>query len=111
MQSIWTLNFPRVAKLEEPELYLRPLRDRLVIIDEIQRMPELFPVLRELVDQDRRPGRFLILGSASPALVRHASEGLAGRIIYHEFMSLGLQERGVDRMDRCCNLPALYSQD
>ncbi len=89
-----------LARLEEPELYLQPLRDRLVIIDEIQRMPELFPVLRALVDQDRRPGRFLILGSASPALVRQASESLAGRIIYHELMPFGLGEVGADSLER-----------
>ncbi len=89
-----------MVKLEEPELYLAPLHDRLVIIDEIQRMPTLFPVLRALVDQDRRPSRFLILGSASPSLVRQASESLAGRIIYHELMPFGLQEVGQDNLER-----------
>ncbi len=89
-----------LAKLEEPELYLTPLHDRLVIIDEIQRMPSLFPVLRALVDQDRRPSRFLILGSASPTLVRHASESLAGRIVYHELMPFGLHEVGQDNLDK-----------
>ena len=89
-----------LAKLEEPELYLTPLHDRLVIIDEIQRMPSLFPVLRALVDQDRRPSRFLILGSASPTFVRHASESLAGRIVYHELMPFGLHEVGQDNLDK-----------
>ena len=72
------------AKLTDPELYLEPLADRLVILDEIQRRPELFPVLRSLVDAKRANGRFLILGSASPDLSRQASESLAGRITYHE---------------------------
>lgn len=89
-----------LAKLEEPELYLAPLHDRLIIIDEIQRVPTLFPVLRALVDQDRRPSRFLILGSASPTLVRQASESLAGRIIYHELMPFGLQEVGQDDLEK-----------
>ena len=72
------------ARLTDPELYLEPLAGRLVIIDEIQRRPDLFPVLRSLVDAKRANGRFLILGSASPDLTRQASESLAGRITYHE---------------------------
>lgn len=71
-------------KLEEPELYLREHKDKLVILDEIQRVPELFPVLRGLIDEGRREGRksghFLILGSAAPDLLRQSSESLAGRI-------------------------------
>ncbi|MBP7034027.1 MAG: AAA family ATPase, partial [Syntrophobacterales bacterium] len=66
-------------KLQDPELYLEQFEKQLVIIDEIQRMPALFPLLRALVDKNRVPGRFLILGSASPALIRHSSESLAGR--------------------------------
>ena len=73
-------------KLQDPELYLRQFKDSLVIIDEIQRMPSLFPLMRALVDQKRVDGRFLILGSASPDLMRQASESLAGRIIYHELI-------------------------
>ena len=73
-------------KLRDPELYLRQFEDRLVIIDEIQRMPALFPLLRALIDQNRIAGRFLVLGSASPDLLRNASESLAGRIIYHELL-------------------------
>ena len=72
------------ARLTDPELYLEPLAGRLVILDEIQRRPDLFPVLRSLVDARRANGRFLILGSASPDLTRQASESLAGRIAYHE---------------------------
>lgn len=79
-------------KLTDPELYLRQYRDRLIIIDEIQRYPGLFPIIRALVDQDLRNGRFLILGSASPALIRQASESLAGRIIYHELTPFSIGE-------------------
>jgi len=79
-------------KLQNPELYLGQFEERLVIIDEIQRLPSLFPVLRALVDRRRIGGRFLILGSASPALIRHASESLAGRIIYHELRPLDIFE-------------------
>src|ERR1700690_3724971 len=68
-----------LARLSEPDLALRPLRG-LVVIDEVQRHPELFPLLRVLADRRPLPARFLILGSASPALLRQSSETLAGRI-------------------------------
>lgn len=83
-------------KLQDPELYLGGHADSLVVIDEIQRMPVLFPILRALVDQNRINGRFLILGSASPALIKHASESLAGRVVYHELPPLSLIETGFD---------------
>jgi len=83
-----------LAKLRDPELYLEQHQDRLVILDEIQRQPGLFPVLRALVDADRRPGRFLLLGSASPELTQGASESLAGRIQYLELAPLTLAEAG-----------------
>jgi len=77
------------ARLAEPRLFLRPYEDRLVILDEIHRVPELFPELRGLIDEGRRrgrrTGRFLILGSASVDLLKQAGESLAGRI---EFVSL-----------------------
>jgi uncharacterized protein len=79
-------------KLQDPELYLSRFEDTLVIIDEIQRMRSLFPLLRALVDRNRSAGRFLILGSASPELIRHSSESLAGRIIYHELSPFSLSE-------------------
>ncbi|MCI0422667.1 MAG: ATP-binding protein [Acidobacteria bacterium] len=81
-----------LAKLRDPELYLRSLNDRLVIIDEVQRQPELFPILRALIDQARRPGRFLLLGSASPGLLKQSSESLAGRVIHVELPPLTLAE-------------------
>lgn len=80
------------AKLTDPELFLGQYRDTLVIIDEIQRQPNLFPILRALIDEHHTPGRFLILGSASPMLLKQSSESLAGRIIYHELSPLSLAE-------------------
>ncbi len=68
------------AKLRDPETFLRRHAGDLVCLDEVQRVPELFPLLRALIDEDRRPGRFLLLGSASPALLRQTSETLAGRL-------------------------------
>ena len=82
------------ARLADPELYLELQAERLVVIDEIQRNPALFPVLRSLVDARRRNGRFLVLGSASPDLSRQASESLAGRIVYHELAPFTLDEIG-----------------
>jgi predicted AAA+ superfamily ATPase len=81
-----------LAKLADAELFLARLADRLVVLDEVQRLPEVFAVLRVLVDQDRRPGRFLLLGSASPALLRQASESLAGRVSFHELGPFDLAE-------------------
>ena len=83
-----------LAKLENAEIYLRHYQDAVIIIDEIQREPGLFPVIRALVDENRRPGRFIILGSASPDMTRHASESLAGRIIYHELPPFSIEEVG-----------------
>ncbi len=78
--------------LTDAESYLRSRRDRLVVIDEVQTMPELFPILRGLIDEDRRPGRFCILGSAAPELLRSTAESLAGRISYTELQPLALAE-------------------
>lgn len=84
------------AKLSDPVLYLRQYKDRLVILDEIHRMPELFTELRGLIDQGRRrgrrAGRFLILGSASMDLLRQSGESLAGRIEYVELGPLNVSE-------------------
>lgn len=81
-----------LAKLAEPELFLEPQAERLVIVDEVQLKPDLFGVLRSLVDAQRTPGRFLILGSAAPALIQHSSETLAGRIEFLELAPLSLYE-------------------
>jgi uncharacterized protein len=79
-------------KLRDPELYFRQYQDRLVCLDEIQRQPDLFPLLRGVIDEHRRNGRFLILGSASRDLIRQSSETLAGRIAYLELTPFLLSE-------------------
>ena len=85
-----------LAKLADPELFLSRQGDRLVVLDEIQRQPELFAVLRALIDDNRRPGRFLLLGSASPQLLQQASESLAGRIAFCELAPFDCSEVQVD---------------
>lgn len=82
------------VKLSDMEIFLSPLASKTVIIDEVQLMPELFPVLRSLIDKDRRPGRFLLLGSASPGLLQQNAESLAGRVRYREVFPLTLSEAG-----------------
>jgi len=82
------------AKLAEPELFLERHAHALVILDEVHFLPGLFPVLRGLIDRDRRPGRFLVLGSAAPELLRQSADTLAGRIAYLELGSLTLGELG-----------------
>ncbi|MDR0347642.1 MAG: ATP-binding protein, partial [Coriobacteriales bacterium] len=72
-----------LARLENAELFLTAQRDKLICIDEIQRAPELFPLLRSLSDEWEKNGSFLILGSASRDLLKQSSESLAGRIAYH----------------------------
>lgn len=79
-------------KLRHPEIYLPPLQNQLVIIDEVQRAPALFESLRPLIDEHRVPGRFILLGSASPSVIRGASETLSGRVAYLELPPLSLPE-------------------
>jgi predicted AAA+ superfamily ATPase len=88
-----------LERLSQPMSALAPLRG-LVVIDEVQRRPDLFPVLRVLIDRDGAPAQFLVLGSASPALLRQSSESLAGRLELVEIAGLSLPEVGVRRMDR-----------
>lgn len=71
-------------KLSDAEHYLQTRHDKQIIIDEVQRMPDLFPVLRSVIDRDRSNGRFVLLGSASPELLVKSAETLAGRIAYIE---------------------------
>lgn len=82
-----------LARLADPMLALKGLKG-VVIIDEVQRLPELFPILRVLVDRPKSSTRFLMLGSASPELLRQGAETLAGRIIYHELGGFSLDEVG-----------------
>ncbi len=80
------------AKLVDPELFLKDHADKTVILDEIQLMPELFAELRSLIDEQREPGRFILLGSASPDLIRKSADSLAGRIGYLELTPFYLGE-------------------
>ena len=92
------LENPRdLYRLEDPMFALENLRG-LVILDEVQLRPELFPILRVLADRDDRPARFLVLGSASPELLRQSSESLAGRIAYQELDGLSLEEVGTENV-------------
>ena len=81
-----------LRRLDDAETFLSSHSDKCVIIDEVQRMPRIFALIRALVDQNRRPARFILLGSASPDLIRGASETLAGRIAYTELSPLSLTE-------------------
>lgn len=90
--TYFDLEDPRVeAQLESPMLALEPLRG-LVVIDEVQRAPGLFKVLRVLMDRDPPPARFLLLGSASPGLLRQSGESLAGRVEVLEIGGFALDE-------------------
>ena len=80
-----------LARLDDPGLELRPLNG-LVVLDEIHRLPDIFHLLRVLADRPGPPARFLVLGSASPELLRQTSESLAGRVAFHELDGFGLNE-------------------
>ena len=71
-----------------------------MVLDEIQRQPDLFPVLRVLVDRPRSKARFLVLGSASPSLLKQSSETLAGRIAFYELSGFSLNEVKVSALER-----------
>ena len=82
-----------LARLDDPGLELRPLRG-LVVLDEIHRLPDIFPLLRVLADRPGIPARFLVLGSASANLLRQTSESLAGRVAFHQLDGFNLTEVG-----------------
>ena len=86
------------ARLGDPLLALERL-EGLVILDEIQLVPDLFPLLRVLADRPGPPARFLVLGSVSPDLLRQGSESLAGRIAWHVLTPFALDETGAERLD------------
>lgn len=92
-------------KLSDPEAYFERYEDRLVVLDEVHRFPELFHILRGAIDRGRsrglRTGRFLLLGSASVDLLRQSGESLAGRISHvelHPFCILEIEESAVDKL-------------
>jgi len=98
--TFFDLEDPRdLARLGSPMMALEPLRG-LVVIDEIQRLPGLFEVLRVLADRPRRPARFLILGSVDPRLVRGVSESLAGRVRHVDIAGFDLTEAGPTKYRR-----------
>ena len=82
------------AKLQDPEAFFTLNREALICLDEIQRLPEIFPLIRAVVDRTNNPGQFLLLGSASPELIRQSSETLAGRIGYINLTPFNLLEVG-----------------
>jgi predicted AAA+ superfamily ATPase len=88
-----------LARLEAPDTALRPLK-KLVVIDEIQRRPDLFPLLRVLADRSPLPARFLILGSAAPELLRQSSETLAGRLETVTLEGIRLADLGAASLER-----------
>ena len=88
-----------LSRLDQPMSTLSDLKG-LVVIDEIQRKPDLFPILRVLADRDPLPARFLILGSASPVLLRQSSESLAGRIATITMGGFSLEEVGAENQNQ-----------
>jgi uncharacterized protein len=91
--------FADANKLNEPDTFFAEHQDKTIILDEIQRMPELFPLLRSIIDQNRQNGRFILLGSASPDLLKKSSETLAGRILYLEMHPIQYQEIASQSID------------
>ena len=85
---------------QDAESYLLRNKDKLIIIDEVQRMPKLFALLRALIDVDRKPARFLLLGSSSPHLIKGVSESLAGRIAYLDIGGINLLEAQKNKINQ-----------
>ena len=83
-------------KLNDAELFLSQQSEKLIIIDEVQYKKDLYPLLRALVDRTGESGQYLLLGSASPELIKHSSESLAGRIAYHQLHPFDLKEIPAD---------------
>jgi len=92
------------VKLSDPGYYLRQHNDKLIVLDEIHKVPEIFQEMRGVIDENRRKGRkagqFLILGSAAIDLLRQSGESLAGRIAYCEMFPLNVREVGCDRQEQ-----------
>ncbi|MDH3392507.1 MAG: ATP-binding protein [Desulfobulbaceae bacterium] len=97
-----------LAKLREPELFFAQHADKLVCLDEVQRVPEIFAPLRAIIDSRARNGQFLILGSASRDLIRQSSESLAGRIVYLELTPFRYSE--IDSVDSTLSLQEFWQR-
>ena len=80
------------AKLTDPVLFFDNNNKKCIVIDEIQVKPDLFPILRSLIDEKREAGRYILLGSASPYIIKDSSETLAGRISYKELSPFNFME-------------------
>ncbi len=87
-----------LARLKEAAYVFDQYPDHCIILDEVQRMPHLFAVLRPVIDRHKKPGRFILTGSASPELVKGVSESLAGRIAFAELAPIGLMEAKSSRI-------------
>jgi predicted AAA+ superfamily ATPase len=87
-----------LRKLTDPETFFEENCNKTICIDEIQRRPDLFPVIRSVIDRINRNSQFIILGSASPELIRQSSETLAGRISYFELTPFLCTEVSMDKM-------------
>jgi len=92
-------NSEDIARLSDPMLALKKLKG-LVVIDEVQKVPDIFQTLRVLADRPGKKTEFLILGSASPELLKQSAESLAGRIVYHELEGFSLDEVGKENMEK-----------
>ena len=97
-QHYFDLENPKhFSRLSEPMLSLEPLKG-LVVIDEVQRKPEIFETLRVLLDRVEKPARFLLLGSASPRLIKGVSESLAGRVAFVDLSGFTISEVGAEKI-------------
>ena len=96
-----------LARLSEPMDMLSRMRGT-VVIDEIQRAPQLFPVLRVLADRNPLPAKFLILGSASPELIKHSSESLAGRLAHISMNGFSIEEAGLKNSEKLWRFGASF---
>lgn len=89
-----------LARLKDPAFLFDQYPDHCIVLDEVQRMPGLFARLRPIIDKHRKPGRFILTGSASPELVKGVSESLAGRIAFAELAPINLQEAKKSRISQ-----------
>ena len=97
-----------LARLQEPELFFASNAEKLICLDKIQRLPEIFTVLRSVIDQQARNGQFLLLGSASRELIHQSSESLAGRIAYLELTPFLFSE--VNKSIHTVDLESLWTR-
>lgn len=88
-------NSEDLSRLNDPMFVLKPLKG-LIVLDEVQRKPEIFATLRVLADREDSQTKFIVLGSASPHLLKQGSETLAGRIYFHELYGISIQDSGVE---------------